>query len=381
MTQVVRVATAPGYDVHIGAGAFDLARGEFRPGDALARDSGLPRHLGFVGARVGVALPPGEAAKDWNGLDLVLGALADNACDRSTRLFVVGGGAALDVGGLAAALYLRGIDVVYCPTTLLAMVDAAVGGKTAINLAQGKNLVGAVRQPRAVYADTDFLASLPAPEFRSGLGEVLKSALLGGERFLAWLERNAERLVARESTALEDAIVRCVELKARIVARDPLERGPRRALNFGHTFAHAIEHVAGYGRIPHGVAVAAGLAAALELSARMKLLEDPTLRTRVAKLAARLGLPNSLDELRALSGIALRAEDLLDAMRNDKKSVAAEPRFVLLRRPGKLELRVACATRLVERVCAARQPAGKSRARRTTVQRARRERSSPRTGS
>lgn len=381
MTRIVRVATEPSYDVHIGAGAFELARKAVRPGDAFARDSGLPRHLGFVGARVGVALPAGEAAKDWNGLDLVLGALAENACDRSTCLFVVGGGAALDVGGLAAALYARGIDVVYCPTTLLAMVDASVGGKTAINLTQGKNLVGVVRQPRAVYADTEFLASLPEAEFCSGLGEVLKSALIGGERFLARLERDAELLVSRDGPALEEAIVRCVELKARIVARDPFERGARRALNLGHTFAHAIEHVAGYGRIPHGVAVAAGIAAALELSARAGVLAQAALPRRVAKLAVRLGLPTSLDALREHSGLALRADELLDAMRRDKKSVAAEPRFVLLRRPGKLALRLACADELVERVCTARRAARNSRARRTGVRRARHERSSPRTSS
>lgn len=377
--QRIRVDVEPAYEVRIGVGAHERAARELRPTDVVLRDSGVPAGVAELHAATTIALAPGEEAKEWSTLASVLAALADEACDRSTRLFVVGGGAALDLGGLAAALYLRGVEAVYCPTTLLAMVDASVGGKTAINLEQGKNLVGVIRQPSAVYADPRWLASLPEAEFRSGLGEALKSAVIGGERFLAQLERDAARLVARDEAALVELVARCVELKARIVARDPHERGPRRALNLGHTFAHAVEHVAGYGVVPHGIAVAAGLALALELAARTGVLADDALPARVRALAAALGLPASLDELRSEYGLALAPRALATAMRSDKKSVRAEPRFVLPARAGKLELRVGAAAELVLAVCA---PAAKQgRARRARARRARRMRSSPKPGS
>lgn len=345
MTVVVRVPVEPAYDVHVGSGVFALASERVRAHDVLARDGGLPDDDGFlVGVRVAIALEPGEAAKDWDGLDRIVSALAHETCDRSTTLFVVGGGAALDVGGLAAALYLRGIDAVYCPTTLLAMVDASVGGKTAINLPEAKNLVGVVRQPREVFADTRFLATLSTAEYRSGLGEIVKTALIAGERALAQLERDAAALVERDERALERTIASCVRTKARIVAVDPFEAGPRKALNLGHTFAHAIEHVAGYGRIPHGVAVAVGVMLALDLARATKRLDDSKLPARVRRLLRKLGLPASLDELRESSGRRLPGPKLLAAMQHDKKAVARSPRFVLPTRVGRLELGVECAT-------------------------------------
>lgn len=350
MTRVVRVGVEPAYEVCIGAGVFERAKELAEPRDVLVRDSGLPDHLGFLGVRVGVALPPGEEAKDWDGLDLVLSSMAHQACDRSTTMFVVGGGAALDVGGLAAALYLRGIDVVYCPTTLLAMVDASVGGKTAINLAEGKNLVGVVRQPRAVFADVEMLATLSDDEYRSGLGEALKSALIGGEAHLAKLERDAAALNDRDPRALEELIARCVRLKARIVAADPFEKRRRKVLNLGHTFAHAIEHVAGYGRIPHGLAVSVGLSLALELSRKTHRLTDPRLGTRLRHLQRRFELPSSLDELRSTHRVKLPGPRLMDAMRHDKKAQRSTPRFVLLRCAGKLDLDAVCDSEIVTRV-------------------------------
>lgn len=352
MTTRIAVATDPRYEVVVGAGALERAREFVAPLDVLLRDSGLPDQVGLLAASVSIALPPGEEAKDWETLGALLGALAHEALDRSTRMCVVGGGAALDVGGLAAALYLRGIEVVYCPTTLLAMVDASVGGKTAINLPEGKNLVGVVRQPRAVFADTRLCASQSEQEFRSGLGEALKCAVLGGERSLAELERDATALSKRDPAALERTIVRCVRLKARIVARDPLERGVRRVLNLGHTFAHAIERVARFGRVPHGVAVAAGLGAALELSRSAGVLRDAKLPARVRRLAARLSLPQSIDALREEFALALPPRKLLDAMRHDKKALAAEPRFVLPERAGKVLHGVACAPASIEAVLA-----------------------------
>ena len=349
MTTVVRVRAEPACEVHVGAGALELAARRVRDGDVLARDDGLPDEIGWLPTRAAITLPAGEAAKDWAGLDLVVRALAHEESDRSTTLFVVGGGAALDVGGLGAALYARGIDAVYCPTTLLAMVDASVGGKTAINLPEGKNLVGVVRQPRAVYADIELLATLSEEEYRSGLGEVVNTALIGGERMLATLERDARALTQRDAAALERTIASCVRVKARIVAADPLERGPRKRLNLGHTFAHAIEHAAGYGRVPHGIAVAVGLMLALELARATGRLRDPRLPARVRRLLRKLSLPTTLDELRAARRASLPASKLLAAMRRDKKSAASEPRFVLPLRAGSIAIGVACDEGVVRR--------------------------------
>jgi 3-dehydroquinate synthase len=330
------------YPVVIGAGAL----GELRA-HAGERPFGIvdERVFELHGALVAplfalAAVPAGEAAKDWATLELALGAMAQQGLDRGSIALAFGGGATLDVGGLAASLYMRGVRVVYGPTTLLAMVDASVGGKTAINIAQGKNLVGTFHQPSAVLADTRTLATLPDAEWRSGLGEVLKAALVEGEELLALVERNAAALAARELAAVEPVIAACVRSKASIVASDERESGPRKALNLGHTFAHALEKVAGFGAIPHGVAVACGLALALEASERAGLLQDRGLRARVDTLLRALQLPRSLGELRMRHG-ALPAAELLAAMRHDKKASAGRPAFVLPRAAGSLELAVA----------------------------------------
>jgi 3-dehydroquinate synthase len=265
--------------------------------------------------------------------------MAFERLDRRSVVLLFGGGAVLDVGGLAASLYMRGIRAVSCPTTLLAMVDASVGGKTAINIAGGKNLVGTFHQPVAVLADTRTLATLPDSEWRSGLGEVVKTALVDGDELLARVERDARVLAQRELGSIDELIAACVRAKARVVAADPHESGPRKALNLGHTFAHALEKVAGFGAIPHGVAVACGLTLALAASERAGLLEDRTLTARVDALLRSLGLPRSLGELRMQHG-ALPPRELLEAMKLDKKARDAQPKFVLPRRAGALQLDV-----------------------------------------
>jgi len=232
---------------------------------------------------------------------------------------------------------MRGIDVVQCPTTLLAMVDASVGGKTAVNLAAGKNLAGTFHQPRAVYADTATLATLPADEYLSGLGEVVKTALIGDAELLTLLEDEAERIAIRDPELLIDVVARCVRVKAGVVARDEREGGERKTLNLGHTFAHGIEHAAGYGTIPHGVAVAVGLGLALEAGARTGMLEDETLPLRVAALHERLGLPASLADLRERASLPFAAADLLAGMRHDKKGRGGTPTFVVPRGAERIE--------------------------------------------
>ncbi|MDH5493925.1 MAG: 3-dehydroquinate synthase, partial [Myxococcales bacterium] len=288
-------------------------------------------------------LTPGEASKSMAGLEALLSDFAEAGLDRRSRVLAFGGGVTSDLAGLAAALFMRGIAYVTAPTTLLAQVDASVGGKTAVNLPAGKNLVGAFHQPEQVLIDTRLLATLSTEEWRSGLGEALKAALLGarladGRLLFELLESHAADFAARgvatdvatrDIALLSQIVHACVAHKAAIVTADFTERGPREQLNLGHTFAHAIEHVARFGRVPHGVAVATGLALALDLAASEGRLEDPDLPTRTASLARKLGLPASLADLEAELGSPFDATALEAAMRRDKKARDGAPRFVL----------------------------------------------------
>ena len=340
----VRVATEPAYEVHVGAGALEGAGEWVRRHErrALLVDA---RVEALHGARLAafeiessLALAPGEERKSMRELEGVLDFLAEARLDRGSLLVTFGGGVVSDLGGLAASLFKRGIDVLHLPTTLLAQVDASVGGKTAINLKAGKNLAGSFHQPVAVFCDTLTLATLDERELASGLGEVLKTAWIGGESALARLEALAPSLLRKDPEALAAVVRDCVATKARVVAEDPLERGPRRVLNLGHTFAHAIEGAAGFGAIPHGVAVAVGIGLAFELAARLKLLEDPACVERQRRLSAALKLPTRLAELERASGRALASTALLGALDQDKKGRVGLPEFVLPRRAGEFAL-------------------------------------------
>jgi 3-dehydroquinate synthase len=348
----VEVATDPPYTVHVGPGLLGELRAavEGTDGAALLVDARVAELHGAALAALAdvprLALPGGEGTKSLARLGEVLEFLARAGLSRASCLVAVGGGVIGDLGGLAASLFKRGCQVVQAPTTLLAQVDASVGGKTAVNLAAGKNLAGTFHQPRAVHADTRALATLHDDELRSGLGEVVKTALIGGEEQLARLEQRAEALLARDPDALAETVTDCVRVKARVVAADPLERGPRRALNLGHTFGHAIEHAVGYGALPHGVAVAAGLGLALRAARETGLADDPELEARTRALLARLGLPGSLTELgRSLDPAALRA-----GLLHDKKGHVGAPQFVLPRAAGALELGVTLDDALLERL-------------------------------
>ncbi len=273
-----------------------------------------------------LALEPGEATKSLTELGRVLDFLAAQRIDRTSVVFAVGGGVIGDLVGFAAAAYLRGVDFVQIPTTLLAMVDSSVGGKTGINLAAGKNLVGAFHQPRGVFIATDLLKTLPAREFAAGMAEVIKYGLLGDAALLAQLER-APLTVA--SPELAGVIRRCCELKAKIVEADERElakEGGRALLNLGHTFGHAIEQVTGYGTYLHGEAVAIGLGAAARLSQKLGALSAAEV-ARVDAVVAAHGLPV---RLRAPLAIG----DLRAAMARDKKVRAGGLRFVVLKSLG-----------------------------------------------
>ena len=276
---------------------------------------------------------PGEPSKSLDGFADLLTDLAELGATRDACVFALGGGVVGDLAGFAAACWMRGIDLVQLPTSLLAMVDSSVGGKTAIDVPQGKNLVGAFYPPRAVFADTNTLASLPDRELRAGLSEVVKYGAIRDARFLEWLIANSERLLARDPEVLAEAIARSCAHKVAIVERDPTERGERVLLNFGHTFAHAIEAEQGYGRgeaLNHGEAVAVGMVLAARLSALRGLASDADAR-KLAALLESLGLPTRLPP-------GLDPKLLLSRMRLDKKSLASGLRLVLWEGPGRAKV-------------------------------------------
>ncbi len=272
-----------------------------------------------------ITVPSGEASKSWAMAGTVVEQLASAGLERIDLIVAVGGGVVGDLAGFCAGVYLRGVSFVQVPTTLLAQVDSSVGGKTGVDLSAGKNLAGVFKQPRAVIADIGCLSTLPETEWCSGLAEVAKSAVLDSEEFLRWTERHAAALMAREQDAVAEAVRASVAFKARIVATDEHEAGPREALNLGHTLGHAIEKVAGYGVFPHGVAVAEGMRFAARLAERV-VGAPQTFTARQADLLDALGLTPIIGEF---DPDALRL-----AMSSDKKSREGRPRFVLAEAPG-----------------------------------------------
>jgi 5-deoxy-5-amino-3-dehydroquinate synthase len=321
----VTVRVDPPYDVVIGRGALSEL------GTLLAgrRRVAVVSQAEIADAYAGAAAPDaevflvdeGEPAKTLSTVERLGRELAAWGLLRDDVIVALGGGVVGDVAGFTAAVYHRGVAVVQVPTTLLAQIDAAVGGKTGVNLPEGKNLIGAFHQPAGVVADVDTLQSLPEREYRAGLGEVAKYALIslldGGDAAPAALaeliDTDADGIRGRDPEVLTELVFRCVELKADVVARDPEERtGLRTILNYGHTVAHALEASAGYGDMLHGEAVAVGLVFAGALATALGRIDDDT-GARHAQIVAALGLPT-----RAPDG--LDASKLLDLMRRDKKA-------------------------------------------------------------
>jgi 3-dehydroquinate synthase len=335
-TQTVEADGLRPYSIHIGPGLLDdgvaLAAHVRGRHVLIVSDSNVgPLHAPRVAAAIQQYRPQtqvivsciaaGESAKSLDGFSELLRELADLGATRDACVFALGGGVVGDLAGFAAACWMRGIDVVQLPTSLLAMVDSSVGGKTAVDLPQGKNLVGAFHPPRAVFVDTSTLRTLPDRELRAGLAEVVKYGAIADPAFFAWLESHADALLARDENALAEAIARSCEHKAAIVARDPREQGERALLNFGHTFAHAIESEEAYGGLNHGEAVAIGMVLAARLSSAMGMapLADAD---RLRDLLVRLGLP-------VARPAGLNPDALLARMRLDKKADAAGLRFIL----------------------------------------------------
>lgn len=279
-----------------------------------------------TGSRVEkLVLPDGEATKTLDTLTTIFDALVAHRYGRDCVLLTLGGGVIGDIGGFAAASWQRGVDFIQVPTTLLAQVDSAVGGKTAVNHPGGKNLIGAFHQPLCVLSDTDTLNTLPERELSAGLAEVVKYGLLGDVELFEWLERESAGLLRRDTERLQHIVRRSCEIKAAVVAEDEHEQGQRALLNLGHTFGHAIERCAGYGEWLHGEAVAAGICMAAEFSARIGWLDDADV-VRIREQFVRLNLP--------VEPPRVDAGEFLGAMSLDKKVVGGEIRLVLLKSIG-----------------------------------------------
>ena len=327
-----------GYDVVVGPGLLDDLSSQLTlpPGTARAAVVTVAPVEALYGERVmaglqamglevhPIVVPDGEGAKTLETLDAVYHRLAAMPLGRSDVVVALGGGVAGDLAGFAAATWNRGVPVIQLPTTLLAQVDAAIGGKTGINLPEGKNLVGAFHQPLVVVADTASLTTLPPRERRAGLGEAVKYGFIADPAVLDLLEARPGDAVEGDIDVLTELVQRGVAVKARIVAADEREAGERALLNYGHTFGHAIEAATGYGTYRHGEAVALGMVAAARLGERLGVSEDGLADRTVALLDA-LELPTV--------GVRVDPALLWSLMTRDKKARAGV-RFVLCERPG-----------------------------------------------
>ncbi len=278
-----------------------------------------------------VELPDGEEYKNWQTLNQIYDALLSNQCDRKTVLFALGGGVVGDITGFAAASYMRGVPFVQIPTSLLAQVDSSVGGKTGINHPLGKNMIGAFYQPRMVLCDTAVLSTLPERELSAGLAEVIKYGPIADYDFFTWLEQSLPALLARNTQALHMAIQRSCQIKAWVVAQDEKESGMRAILNFGHTFAHAIEAGLGYGKWLHGEAVACGMVMASLLSAKLGLI-DNSFVNRLTKILQQANLPTTAPALH--KDKEKNIQSWLGYMRVDKKAQDGKVRFIVLNKIG-----------------------------------------------
>ncbi|HXV27930.1 MAG TPA: 3-dehydroquinate synthase [bacterium] len=278
-------------------------------------------------------VPNGEAAKSEGELFRLYRALVRSGFERRDWLFALGGGVVGDLTGYAASTYLRGIPFANAGTTLLAQVDSSIGGKTGINLAQGKNLIGAFYPPRLVLSDLGALSTLPAKDFQSSMAEVVKYGIIRSPQLFRLLERDVKKLLARNRQILLAVVAQCAGIKAEVVSRDEREtKGERMILNYGHTFGHGFEQAAGYQNLSHGEAVSIGMVCAANLAVRLKSF-SPDQAHRQSALLRQLGLPVSLKE-RHLSTAKIFA-----AMSRDKKTKAGKPRFVLPVKIGQVRVR------------------------------------------
>ena len=275
-----------------------------------------------------VVVPDGEAHKSFATLEDVVTRLLELRAERGSLVVALGGGVVGDMAGFLAAIYMRGVDVVQIPTTLLAQVDASVGGKTGVDLAEGKNLIGAFHHPRVVMIDPTVLATLPDREFRAGLYEVMKCGLIRRPEIFEFMEQNRERILQRDAEALEYLITAAVQVKADVVAADEREGDLRRILNFGHTIGHALETETAYKHFLHGEAVAWGMVAASMIAAAMQKTDPDTARRIIATVLAYASLPK----------VVSRGKRIVKRLSTDKKTLDGVVHFILPTELGKVEI-------------------------------------------
>jgi 3-dehydroquinate synthase len=328
------------YDILIGRGLLSQAAEHLRPlklgkrGVIITDTNVEPRYARVVrdalskgGCTAEVLdVPAGEASKSLRQANRLFEKLPSLGLDRHSFVIALGGGVVGDLAGFVAASYLRGVALVQIPTSLLAQVDSSVGGKTGVNLPQGKNLVGAFYQPKLVLADTDTLATLPERELRSGFAEVIKHGAIRDAAFFEWLEREYKNVFALDPKAVAHVVRRCCEIKAEVVSADERESGPRAILNFGHTIGHAMEALSEYVGVLHGEAIAMGMCCGAQLSVKRSGFNESEAK-RLNDLIAASGLPTRL-------GDSFKLEELLAAAHLDKKALNGKLRFVLLKRLG-----------------------------------------------
>jgi len=333
------------YDIHVGAGLLAHAGTLLKPlakgvvpvvSDSHVAELHLPALLenlrsAGIDARA-IVMPPGEVSKSFAGLERLSGALLDMEIDRKGLVIALGGGVIGDLTGFAAGVLKRGVAFAQIPTTLLAQVDSSVGGKTAINAAQGKNLIGLFHQPRLVIADTALLKTLPKRELLAGYAEVAKYGALGNAPFFEWLEVNGAKALGGDEDAMVEAVAHSCKMKAQIVARDERETGDRALLNLGHTFGHALEAATGFSdRLIHGEGVAIGMALAFRLSVKLGLCPGQDAERFVRHLKA-VGLPSAIGDI---PGARPGPGELIRHMAHDKKVTDGQLTFILLKGLGK----------------------------------------------
>jgi 3-dehydroquinate synthase len=345
MSEIIPVALGTfGYDIHVGSGLLAHA-GALLSRVALRRvhvvtDENVAAHYlhPFVDSLRAhgieahfLVVPPGEGTKSFAWLEKLCRELLQANIERDGMVVALGGGVIGDLAGFAAGILKRGIALAQVPTTLLAQVDSSVGGKTAIDVPEGKNLIGLFHQPRIVIADTAVLATLPRRELLAGYAEVVKYGALGDAEFFDWLESNGAQALASNQEKLQRIVVQCCRMKAGVVARDERESGERALLNLGHTFAHALEAASGYSdRLLHGEAVAIGMVLAFRLSERLGH-STPEDTARIARHLTSVGLPTAIQ---AVPGFAPSPEELLEHMKQDKKVRSGKLNFVLAKGIG-----------------------------------------------
>lgn len=338
------------YDIHVGEGLLDQAGMIIAPlltrqKTVIITDTNVARHQlprlekSLIRANITfnvIALPAGEAAKSFAQLEDLLDTLLALRLERGDKIIALGGGVIGDLAGFAASIYLRGIGFIQIPTTLLAQVDSAIGGKTAINSPRGKNLIGSFHQPALVLSDVSTLNSLPMRQLLSGYAEVVKYALIGDREFFDWLNENGAKIIAGDPAARTEAVVTCCQAKASVVAGDEKETGARALLNLGHTFGHALEAEANYSdHLFHGEAVAIGMVMAFDLSVRMGLCPEQD-AAKVRQHLKQLSLPVRITNIdHPVSQIEMTAERLFDHTLHDKKMSDGRVAFVVTSGIGK----------------------------------------------